>query len=190
MKEHTKCYVSIVTLLIALVIFVQTNVLTLMIFQLKSASSEAQTVQTNEVVDNAKDTEKTQEVKSISEWIIKIPKIDLTANIQEGTNEEVINNYVGHFANTPCFDGNVGLIAGCYGYKENYFANLEKLAQGDVIIYQYGDKRKEYKVVTNVIIDQKDWSYLSKTQENKLTLITGVVESSEKRRCVQAEKII
>lgn len=190
MKEHTKSYVSIVTLLIALVIFVQTNVLTLMIFQLKGASSQAQTVQTNEVVENTKDTEKTQDVKEITDWTIKIPRIDLTANIQEGTDEEIINNNVGHFTNTPNIDGNIGLIAGCYGYKENHFANLEKLTEGDVIIYQYGDQRKEYKVITNVIIDQKDWSYLTKTQENKLTLITGVVDSQEQRRCVQAIEII
>lgn len=184
MKDHTKCCVSIVTLLIALVIFVQTNVLTLMIFQLKGAGNEVQTIQTQEAVEDMK------EVSDTKEWIIKIPKIDLSTSIAEGTDEEVINNYVGHFSNTPYLDGNVGLIAGCYGYKENHFANLEKLVEGDVIIYQYGDQKKEYKVTTNTVIDQKDWSYLSSTEENKLTLITGVVDNAEKRRCVQAVEII
>lgn len=179
MKEHTKSYVNIVTLLIALVIFVQTNVLTIMIFELKGTTYKVETIQTQE-------TEKVEETK---EWIIKIPKIDLSANISEGTDEEVINNNVGHFTNTPYLDGNIGLIAGCYGYKENHFANLEKLEEGDVILYQYGDDQKEYKVIKNIVIDQKDWSYLSSTEENKLTLITGIVNEPEKRRCVQTEEV-
>lgn len=177
MKEHNKSYVSIVTLLIALVIFVQTNVLTIMIFELKGETNKVETIQTKEEEENTK------------EWILKIPKINISANISEGTGEEVINNYIGHFTNTPYFDGNIGLIAGCFGYKENYFAELEKLSEGDVILYQYGEQKKEYKVITNVVIDQKDWSYLSSTEENKLTLITGVIDEPEKRRCVQAIEV-
>ncbi|MBO5479298.1 MAG: sortase [Clostridia bacterium] len=177
MKDHTKTYVSLLTLFIALVIFVQTNVLTIMIFELKGTTK--QVAQTGEIEPEEK----------IKEWKLKIPKIDVSGNIEEGTEEETINNSIGHFTNTPYLDGNVGLIAGCYGYKENYFADLEKLEQGDVILYQYGDQKKEYKVIHNNIIDQKDWSYLSSTNENKLTLITGVVNEPEKRRCVQAEEI-
>lgn len=179
MKEHNKSCVSIVTLLIALVIFVQTNVLTIMIFELKGTTNKVEAIQIQE----------NENIEEVKQWVIKIPKIDLCANISEGTDEEVINNYVGHFTNTPYLDGNIGLIAGCDGYKENHFANLEKLEEGDVILYQYGDYKREYKVIKNVVIDQKDWSYLSSTQENKLTLITGVMNQQEKRRCVQAEEV-
>lgn len=179
MKEHTKSYVSLVTLLIALVIFVQTNVLTIMIFELKG----------NTKLEKEITKEEMQAMEEMKEWKLTIPKIDISASIEEGTTEEIINNSIGHFANTPFLDGNIGLIAGCFGYKENYFANLDKLQQGDVILYQYGDIKKEYKVTKNVIIDQKDWSYLSSTKENKLTLITGVINEPEKRRCVQATKI-
>lgn len=180
MKEHTKTYVSLLTLFMVLVIFVQTNVLTMMIFSLKGTiTQEAHITKEEEVMP----------IEEIKEWKLKIPKTDVLGTIEEGTEEEIINNSIGHFTNTPHTDGNIGLIAGCYGYKENYFADLDKLEQGDVILYQYGDIQKQYKVIENIIIDQKDWSYLSSTKENKLTLITGVVNEAEKRRCVQAEEI-
>lgn len=180
MKEHTKSYVSLVTLLIVLVIFIQINVLTIMIFELKGTTNQVTKV-------TKEDIEVSKEVK---EWSLKIPKINLSGKIEEGTDQEVINNTIGHFANTPCIEGNVGLIAGCYGYKENYFAELEKLQKGDVILYQYGDEKKEYQVTKNIVIDQKDWSNLSSAKENKITLITGVINEPEKRRCVQAEEIV
>lgn len=180
MKERTKTYVSLLTLLIALVIFVQTNVLTIMIFELKGTTKE---------VSQITKEEEEKQVEQIKEWSLKIPKINVFGNIEEGTEEEVINNSIGHFTNTPYINGNIGLIAGCFGYKENYFSDLEKLEEGDVILYQYGNEKKSYKVMKNIIIDQKDWSNLSSTEENKLTLITGVVNEPEKRRCVQAEEI-
>lgn len=40
----------------------------------------------------------------------------------------------------------------------------------------------------NKIIEQTDWSDLTQTKENKLTLITGVINEPEKRRCVQAQE--
>lgn len=180
MEHCRKSYVHLVTLLIALVIFVQTNVLTIMIFELKGITKqETQTIEQKEI----------QKLEETKEWKLVIPKIDVSAEILEGTTEEIINNSIGHFTNTPCIDGNIGLIAGCYGYKENYFEKLEQLQQGDVILYYYGNEQRQYKVIKNEVIDQKDWSYLRSNQGDKLTLITGVVNEPEKRRCVQAEEI-
>lgn len=51
MKEHTKSYVSLLTLFVALVIFVQTNVLTLMIFSLKGETKQVVEVTKDEVVE-------------------------------------------------------------------------------------------------------------------------------------------
>lgn len=44
-------------------------------------------------------------------WKIEIPKINLVATIEEGTSEEVMNKYVGHFEDTEKWNGNVGLAA-------------------------------------------------------------------------------
>ncbi len=181
MKETTKSYISFVTLLIVFIIFVQINVLTIMIFELKGCTS-IQKMETQQIDE--------QTIAQIKEWKLNIPKINIVGNIVEGTKEDIINDDIGHFSNTPYINGNIGLIAGCYGYKENYFSKLEQLQKGDVIIYQYKDNKKQYKVKENIIIDEKDWSHLSNTKENKLTLITGVVNEPQKRRCVKAEEII
>ncbi len=83
-----------------------------------------------------------------------------------------------------------GIVAASRGYKENYFENLEKLQENDVIIYKKADKQIEYKVTTNVIIDETDWSYLTNTKDNRITLITGIPENEKQRRCVQAVQIV
>ena len=44
-------------------------------------------------------------------WYIEIPKINLVAPISEGTTQEVMNKYVGHFENTNVWEGNIGLAA-------------------------------------------------------------------------------
>lgn len=165
-----KC-ISIITLIIAIIIFIQTNFLTLMILNLKN----------NICVINTK----TQDVVNY-EWKLVIPKINVSANIKEGTSEEVINNYIGHFIQTPKENGNIGLVAASAGYKENYFENLKDLVEGDEIVYIKGNTKKQYKVITNVIIKQTDWTYLSSTKDNRITLITGILEKPEYRRCVQA----
>lgn len=184
MNCYSKRCINLVTLIIAIVIFIQTNFLTIMIFSLKNNDVETKTTK----VEENKEKLSTQE--NIEEWKLIIPKINVSAQIEEGTDGEVINNYIGHFTQTPTIDGNVGLVGASAGYKENHFAELEKLQQGDVIIYVKGENRKEYKVTTNVIISQTDWSYLSKTQDNRITLITGILEQPENRRCVQAVEII
>lgn len=169
-----KC-ISIVTFIIAVIIFIQTNLLTLMIFNLKNNNVQAKSYVTEEKI-----------YSETEEWRLVIPKINVSAEIKEGTSGEIINNYIGHFGETPKENGNIGLIAASAGYKENYFENIKDLEEGDVIIYIKGNFKKEYKVITNVVIKQTDWSYLSSTEDNRLTLITGILEEPENRRCIQA----
>ncbi len=180
MTNNKKSCVCLVTLVIALIIFFQTNVLTIMIFELKGSTKQEEQI-TKEVL---------QETKNISsEWKLNIPKINLSYSIEEGITQEIIDNGIGHFIDTPYLDGNIGLVAGCYGYNKNIFENLYKLQEKDVILYNYKGEQKAYEVIQNIIIDEKDWSPLSNTNENKITLITGVVNEAEKRRCVQAKQI-
>lgn len=166
-----KC-ISIITLIIAIIIFIQTNFLTLMILNLKNNNICAISTKTQDIVN--------------CEWKLVIPKISVSANIKEGTSEEIINNYIGHFLQTPKENGNIGLVAASAGYKENYFENLKDLVEGDEITYIKGDTKKQYKVTKNVIIKQTDWTYLGSTKDNRITLITGILEKPEYRRCVQA----
>ena len=100
-----------------------------------------------------------------------------------------MDDYIGHFEETTKENGNVGLAAHNRGYKNNYFQDLKKLQEGDIIFYNYKGKIKEYKVTKHVIIKDTDWSYLEGTEQNTITLITCVENEPEYRRCIQGEEI-
>ena len=119
-------------------------------------------------------------------WTIEIPSIALMANISEGTEEETLISYVGHFSSTPRKEGNIGLAAHNRGYPINYFSNLKNVNKGDEIIYTYGEWTKTYIVEKNIKISDIDWSYLENTNENQITLITCIENEPAYRRCVQA----
>ena len=116
-------------------------------------------------------------VEEKEDWYIEIPAISLKAEIAE---------LVGHFEETTTWMGNVGLAAHNRGYENNYFANLKKLKEGDIINYYYNGNVRRYIVSKLVIVEDTDWTYLENTEENTLTLITCVENEPSYRRCVQA----
>lgn len=122
-------------------------------------------------------------------WQIEIPKINLIAPIAEGTSMNTMNEYVGHFEETPKSSGNIGLAAHNRGYKINYFNNLKLLEKGDLIIYSYNGEISKYSVKEIGIIKDTDWSKLQESKQDKLTLITCLENKPEYRRYVQAIKI-
>lgn len=121
-----------------------------------------------------------------SEWNLEIPKINLKAKISEGTDEENLNKYIGHFEETAIIDGNIGLAAHNRGYSVNYFSNIKELKKGDKIFYTYNGKTVEFEVDTYGIIAETDWSKLKETKDTRITLITCVENEPEQRRFVQA----
>lgn len=134
---------------------------------------------------------KSEVTKEVEEdiWQIEISKIDLVAPISEGTSQEVMLEYVGHFENTSIWNGNVGLAAHNRGYPINYFSKLKDLKEGDKIVYKTKYGMKTYSVNTIVVIEDTDWSYLQETKENKITLITCVENKPSQRLCIQAIEI-
>ena len=122
-------------------------------------------------------------------WVLEIPKINLKANINFGTTEEIMNKFIGHFDTTEVWIGNIGLAAHNRGYPVNYFGRLKELQIGDEIIYTTVYGTRKYQVVISTIIEDTDWSYLQETEENKLTLITCVENKPQYRRCIQAVEI-
>ena len=124
-----------------------------------------------------------------SKWSLEIPKINLLADISEGTDEKNLNQFIGHFEETPLINGNIGLAAHNRGYNVNYFARIKELEKGDKIFYTYGGERLEFEVQEHGIISETDWSKLKNTEDTKLTLITCVENRPTQRRFVQAQKI-
>lgn len=143
----------------------------------------------SKTTEESNQDEKTEEEK-IQKWQIEIPAILLKAQIAEGTDKQTLDKYVGHFEITEKKNGNIGLAAHNRGYPVNYFAKLKDLKEGDEIIYTYEEFQKTYVVTQNIKISDIDWSYLQKTEENKITLITCIANEPAYRRCVQGiEKI-
>ena len=122
-------------------------------------------------------------------WRIQIPKINLDVHIMEGTTSNILLKAVGHFEETSKLNGNVGLAAHNRGYQCNFFANIKKLKVGDEIIYITENSKRVYKVQTNKVIKDTDWSYLKDTDDNRITLITCEEYREEYRRCIQAIEI-
>ncbi len=138
----------------------------------------------NESVVNSQYAQKREEKNEL--WQIEIPTISLVANIKEGTDKDILNQYVGHFTTTQKENGNVGLAAHNRGYEVNYFQDLKLLKKGDEIKYKYNELEKIYEVEKCRIIKDTDWEYLENTEDNRLTLITCVENQPEYRRCIQA----
>lgn len=113
----------------------------------------------------------------------------MTAPIGDGTTQKVMNKYVGHFTETTKTKGNVGLAAHNRGYPVNYFESLKYIKIGDKIRYYCGKFQCIYIVETIEIIKNTDWSYLEKTKDNRITLITCVENEPEYRRCVQGVQL-
>ena len=146
--------------------------------ELKTPNS---TVAISEQYQNNIDTQKI--------WQIEIPKINLVAPIAEGTSTNIMNEYVGHFEETPKNKGNIGLAAHNRGYKINYFRDLKLLQKGDLIIYTYNGEISKYIVNELGIIKDTDWSKLESSSQDKLTLITCLEDEPEYRRYIQAVKL-
>jgi LPXTG-site transpeptidase (sortase) family protein len=121
--------------------------------------------------------------------ILTIGKIGLSVNIYESDDQmEVMNRGAAHFKSTSAWDGNVGLSAHTQTASGSgaFFKDLHLLAAGDSIVYKTSLGEREYIVTTIKTISDEDWSDLSRTPENKLTLITCVNSDKAKRLVVQA----
>ena len=193
MFKYSSIYINLLSLLISVLIFIGSEIFfsSYGIFTTKSslkAGFEVENVvqQTdNEVVEEVAVTG--QEKNNI--WYLEIPKIDLKAEIKDGTTKEIMEDYIGHFEETKKDEGNVGLAAHNRGYKNNYFQRLKELEEGDSIFYNYQGETKEYIVTKHVIIKDTDWTYLKDTNENTITLITCVENEPEYRRCIQGKEV-
>jgi len=91
---------------------------------------------------------------------------------------------------TGTWEGNIGLAAHNRGGRYNFFEEIKQLIKGDIIIYQKGEEQKQYIVDTVTIILEHDWSYLQNTSDNRITLITCVVNQPNYRLCVQGKESI
>ena len=126
--------------------------------------------------------------------VLSIPKIGLSAPVYEsedGDEMESMTKGIAHFATTSAWDGNVGLCshnvppAGAVAF----FRDLHLLEAGDTLTYQTAQGERQYQVIEVREIAGDDWSYLSRTDDNRVTMITCITGKPDLRLMVQAKEI-
>ena len=116
---------------------------------------------------------------------LKIPAIDLTVKIYEGTGSSTLKKGADHFEETSIWDGNVALAAHNRGVNA-YFGQIHTLEVGDTITLTTKLGTRTYKVISVSKVSETDRSALASSTENMLTLYTCVRDQREYRWCVQA----
>ena len=151
------------------------------------------TIQENQDIQDGEVEEIDQDSLPYTEETIgklKIPKLEIEAEIKEGIDLETLANSIGHFKNSSLWDGNVALASHNRGSSvAHYFEGIHLLDVGDEIIYITNMGERRYQVFSQKEISNTDWSVTLNTDENIITLITCVTGQPEKRLCVQAEEV-
>lgn len=148
-------------------------------------------VANSEHADEAIDNEATDYEPDNLIGTLYIPRINVYAEIMEGTTDEVLASYIGHFENTSIWEGNVALASHNRGSNVvHYFQDINQLVEGDEIEYITKVGERRYQVFSTKEISSTDWSITEETTENIITLITCITGQPNLRYCVQAKEIV
>lgn len=119
---------------------------------------------------------------------LKIPEIDVSVKVYEGTTDEALEKGVGHFSISSVWNGNV-VIGGHNRGVNNYFEKIHKLDIGDKITYTTKLGTRTYKVYSIEKISKTEYNKVfEKTKDNIITLITCVKNESDYRWCIKARQ--
>lgn len=119
---------------------------------------------------------------------LKIPDLDLTVKVYQGTDSSQLAKGAGHFTGTSIWDGNVALAAHNRGVN-NHFEQIHTLDVGDRITLTTKLGTRTYAITCVTKISETDNSMLAATADNCITLFTCVRDQSAYRWCVRAEAV-
>ena len=106
--------------------------------------------------------------------------------VKDGADLETIQTAIGHFAETPLWDGNVAFCAHNRDYKYD-FRNLKNIEKGDTVIYETRFGTRTYVVNEIEAISETDWGDVLEVNDvNQVTMITCIEDQPTKRLMVQA----
>ena len=102
--------------------------------------------------------------------ILRIPSIELTVPIFDGTSSLSLNRGVGRIKGTARMDerGNLGIA----GHRDGFFRGLKDLEVGDVINVQAPGEQRRYRISEFLVVDPEDIYVLRPTTDDSVTLIT------------------
>ena len=154
----------------------------------KITNTNQEVIEQPEIIEQP--IEKVEETVSDNIGILEIPKISVYKEVYEGYSLDILDKGLGHVSDTAQWSGNIGILGHNYSQKPSgYFKNLYKLVIGDEVIYHTDFGTKKYKVSEIMEIDDNDWSVMSNTSEDKITMVTCVMNNPSKRFCVIATKV-
>ena len=197
-NKYSKISINILSFIICCLIFlsfnfisnfIQTKLKNLSQNQIHNNISISENVEksdTNEDLRNNNPNEIQKQKKY--DWALQIPKIDLYAQISEGTDEKTLNQYIGHFEESKKISGNVCLAAHNRGYPVNYFERLKELKVGDEIFYFVNEEKYKYIIDEIIVIYETDWTVIENTEDDRITLITCIENRDAYRLCVRGIK--
>lgn len=113
----------------------------------------------------------------------------LQAPIKEGTDMDILNEYIGHFVDSNFLEGNVALAGHNRGYSKNYFENLKDLKGNELIVYQTKQETKTYKVTEIKEVSVTDVEIILPTENNQITLVTCVENNNNLRLVIIGKEI-
>ena len=111
---------------------------------------------------------------------LKIPAIDLSVKIYEGTGSSTLKKGVGHFEETSIWDGNVALAAHNRGVND-HFGEIHTLEIGDKVTLTTKLGTRTYKVVSVEKVNENDTSGLSPSSNDQVTMYTCVRNQRDNR---------
>ena len=118
---------------------------------------------------------------------LKIPTLDLSVKVYQGTDADALRKGAGHFASKSIWDGNVA-IAGHNRGVNNHFGRIHLLDYGDTIKLTTKLGMRTYEVYAIYKVSVDDMSVLNDSSENIITLVTCVMNQPDYRWCVQARE--
>ena len=116
---------------------------------------------------------------------LKIPAINLTVKVYQGTDSAALKKGAGHFTNTSIWDGNA-CFAGHNRGVNNHFGKIHTLEAGDTITLTTMLGTRTYAVTSVEKVSVNDSSGTASTTDNRVTLYTCVMNQPEYRWCVTA----
>ena len=116
---------------------------------------------------------------------LKIPAINLTVKVYQGTDSTALKKGAGHFTNTSIWDGNA-CFAGHNRGVNNHFGKIHTLEAGDTITLTTMLGTRTYSVASVEKVSVNDSSGTAPTTDNRVTLYTCVMNQPDYRWCVTA----
>jgi sortase A len=101
---------------------------------------------------------------------IEIPRLGISAMIDQGVNREALQHAVGHIPSTaePGQPGNVALA----GHRETFFRALGSVRRNDLIRIETVHGTYNYRVAWNAVVNPQRTDLLAPTDAQSLTLVT------------------